>query len=187
MRENRKFLLLWLALVAVFVLPHFRFYFLEAGYEFGDFAINALEIRKAKFFCALYGNPSRWGFRHPGPAFFYAYAAGEYLLQAIPSPYSAHLIIGIIIQTGLVWTLSILRRHVQYPFVVPLALVAGLCIFGVINYHMIGSSFESIWPPYVLLVPFLCFLVASAAIASGSVREMLIRWHEISLYRKALS
>jgi hypothetical protein len=178
MRENRKFLLLWLALVAVFVLSHFRFYFLEAGSEFGDFAINALEIRKAKFFCALYGNPSRWGFRHPGPVFLYIYAAGEFLLHdllhAVRSPYSAHIIAGIITQTGFfVWSLSILRHHVRHSLVIPLVLVAGALHFSAVNYNLPASSFQSVWLPHVLLFPFLCFLVACAAMASGSLTEIL--------------
>jgi hypothetical protein len=178
MSYNKKLLLIWIALVAVFVLAHFRFFFLESFTELGDSAVNALEIRKAKSFAALYGNYSRWRFHHPGPAFFYAYAAGESmlhdLLHLVPSPYSAHMIAGIIMQTGFfIWTLSILRRHVRYPFILPLVLIAGALHFGAVNYHMIGSSFESIWPPYVLLFPFLCFLVACAAIASGSAIEIL--------------
>ena len=178
MKENKKFILLWLALFAVFVLPHFRFFFLQSCSELGDFAVNALEITKAKSFTALYGNYSRWGFHHPGPAFFYVYAAGEYLLHdllhAVRSPYCAHVIAGIIIQTGFfVWTLVILRRHVPHPLIVPLVLVAGALHFGLVNYQIISSSFKSIWPPFVLLFPFLCFLVACAAIAAGSTTEIL--------------
>jgi hypothetical protein len=178
MNVNRQLLLLWLALVAVFVLPHFRFFFLQSFTELGDFAINALEITQAKSLAALYGNYSRWGFHHPGPAFLYVYAAGEYLLHdllhAVRSPYSAHVIAGIIIQTGFfVWSLSILRRYIRHSLVIPLVLIAGALHFGAVNYHMFASSFESIWPPYVLLFPFLCFLVACAAIAAGSATEIL--------------
>ena len=176
--ENRKFILIWFALVAVFVLPHFRFLFLESFTELGDSAVNALEITKAKSFSGLYGNYSRWGFHHPGPAFFYGYAAGEFLLRdvlhAVRSPNSAHIIAGIFIQSGFfVWSLAIIRRHVRHPLIVPVILLAGALHFGAVNYHIPASSFESIWPPHVLLFPFLCFVIACAAIGSGSLAEIL--------------
>ena len=178
MTDNRKFFLLWITLAVIFVAPHFSFFFFQAHSELGDFAANALEIRKAKLFHELYGNYSRWGFHHPGPIFFYAYAAGEYLLRdllhAVPSPYNAHLITGIIIQTGFfAWTLLILRRRVAHALLIPLILIGGALHFGAVNYHIADSAFESIWPPYVLLFPFVCFLVACASLASGFAEEIL--------------
>jgi hypothetical protein len=183
MSMNRKaashtFLLIWFGLAAIFIGSHWSFYFLQEHFEVGDFAANALQIRNAKSFHELYGNYSRWGFHHPGPAFFYLYAAGEFLLRdvlrAVPSPFSAHLLVGVLIQTGFfAWTLSILHRRVRHPLLVPLLLVFAALHFGTVNYNIRDSAFESIWPPHVLLFPFLCFLVACASMASGSAEDIL--------------
>src|SRR5208337_1374894 len=48
-------------------------------YEWADFAANSIQIQNAKHFRELLGNYSRWGFHHPGPVFFYVFAAGELL------------------------------------------------------------------------------------------------------------
>lgn len=45
--------------------------------------------------------------------------------------------------------------------------------FGAANYNIPHSLYESIWPPHVLLFPFLCFVVACASIESGSVHDVL--------------
>src|SRR6266487_3878520 len=116
--SGHTFVLVWLGLAAIFIGSHWSFYFLQEHSELGDFAANALQIRNAKSFQELYGNYSRWGFHHPGPAFFYLYAAGEFLLRdvlrAVPSPFNAHLLVGVLIQTGFfAWTLSILHRRVR--------------------------------------------------------------------------
>lgn len=172
------FLLIWLGIAAVFIAPHFSFYFLEPHYEGGDFAANALQIRQAKVFQELYGNYSRFGFHHPGPAFFYLYAWGEILLfdlfKLVPAPHNAHAIIGVLIQAFFFsWALSIITRRVQRPLLPPLLLVFAAVHFGIVNFNIPGSAFESIWPPYVLLCPFLCFVVACASLASGAIKDLL--------------
>lgn len=50
-------------------------------WEYTDFAANALQVERAKHFRELLGNYSRWGFHHPGPAFFYIFAFGERVLH----------------------------------------------------------------------------------------------------------
>src|SRR5215475_7943793 len=85
----------------IYVVPRASFFFHGNQIEFADFANNALQITNAKHFAEIYGNHSRWGFHHPGPAFWYLYAAGEYLFHdwlGISSPHAAHLLIGIIFQ-----------------------------------------------------------------------------------------
>src|SRR6266404_6233843 len=68
----------------IFYVPH---------YEMGDLAANSLQIIRAKHFEAVLGNYSRFGFYHPGPAFFYVYAASEALfhdaLHVVPTPLNA--------------------------------------------------------------------------------------------------
>ena len=169
---------LWLVLVVIFILCHIKFLFLEGHAEPGDFAANALQIRNAKYFHELYGNYSRWGFHHPGPAFFYAYAAGEWLfydlLRLVPSPFNAHILAGTIVQCGFFsWALCIVRRRVSHPLLIPLLLVFGGLHFATVNSVIPDSVFTSIWAPHVLLFPFLCFLIASASLASGDAKALV--------------
>jgi hypothetical protein len=177
-RDARWFILLWLGLAGIFIGSHFNFYFLGSYTELGDWAANALQIQDARYFRELYGNYSRWGFHHPGPAFFYVYAMGEWifrdLLHAVPAPYSAHAITGILLQTGFfVWTLFILDRAIGHRLLIPVVLLFASLHFGAVNYNLRDSAFESIWPPHVLLTPFLCFLVSCAAMSAGSSKAIL--------------
>ncbi len=179
-RRDSKYLvvLIWALICTIFIASHFGFYFREAHSELGDFAANALQIRNAKSFTELYGNYSRWGFHHPGPAFFYLYALGEWLLhdltRIVPSPYNAHAVIGVLIQSCFfVWSLAILRRHIRRPLIGPLLLFLAGAHFAAVNYNVPDSAFDSIWPPHVLLFPFLCLLIASASVAAGSFDDLI--------------
>lgn len=171
-------MVLWLLISVLFICSHFSFHFLRPHYEGGDFAANALQIRQAKVFRELYGNYSRFGFHHPGPAFFYAYALGEVVLfdtlKVVPAPYNAHAITGIFVQAlFFTWALIIVARRVRRNLLIPLMLLFAGAHFGILNYNIPDSAFESIWPPYVLLFPFLCFIVACASLASGEVKDLL--------------
>src|ERR1700753_3629488 len=65
-------------------------------FEYTDFAANAIQVERAKHFRELLGNYSRWGFHHPGPAFFYIFALGERVLHdwlhLVPSEMNAHIL-----------------------------------------------------------------------------------------------
>src|SRR5690242_4267503 len=78
------------------------FYFGSSVLEVGDGASNALQIDNAKGGTEIYGNYSRFGFNHPGPAFWYVYAAGEYLLHdltgVVPTPHNAHSLASLALQ-----------------------------------------------------------------------------------------
>lgn len=173
------FLLIWLVVSGLFIGAHYEFLFLQPHTEIGDFAANALQIRSAKFFQEIYGNYSRWGFHHPGPGFFYFYAAGEWifhdLLKAVPSQFNAHMIAGILLQTGLlVWGLAILHHHVRRVVIVPVFLVLAAVHFGIVNHTpFYDSAFFSIWPPHVQLFPFVCFVIACASVAAGTLKDLL--------------
>ena len=177
--RSRTFVLLWLGLAILLIGVHFDFFFLQPHIELGDFGANALQIRKAKFFQELYGNYSRFGFHHPGPAFFYCYAAGEWifcdLLRAVPSPFNAHTMTGVLLQTGLfVWSIAILYRHTRHRLLVPLLFFLAAIHFGLVNHIPIqDSAFFCIWPPHVLLFPFVCFVMACASLASGELKDLL--------------
>ena len=165
---GRIFAFLFFALAALTTFNSREVFFRTACYEEGDDAANGLQIARAKNFQELHGNYSRWGFHHPGPAFFYAYAAGEWLLHDVthlaPAPRNAHVYTGTLLQLAFyAGALTLLARHSRQPrLAAALALAAGALHFAQIERdHLIYS----VWPPDVLIMPFLCFLVAAAAVA----------------------
>jgi hypothetical protein len=147
-------------------------YFGTSVLEVGDSAVNALQIDNAKRGAEIYGNYSRWEFNHPGPAFFYVYAAGEYLfhdwLGLVPTPHNAHLLASLAVQvTCFALALALVELWVGSGAFLALALLGGLWHFGLAR-----GSLNSIWPPYVLLMPFLCFLAAACSVAAGRLRDL---------------
>ncbi len=154
-------------LTLIFAFAGWESYFVTPRLEVGDLAVNALQIDRAKHFGELYGNYSRFEFNHPGPAFFYVYALGERVLRdglgVVPSPENAHLLAGMALQCFFfVAALTTLANLQTTRLFLPLGLLLGAWHFGALS-----ESFVSIWPPNVLLMPFLCLLAAAAAVASG--------------------
>jgi len=176
--DRRTFLGVWLLLFAIFVGSQAGFYFHQPQAELGDLAANALQIRNAKSFAELYGNYSRWSFHHPGPAFFYACAFGEWLLfdltRLVPSPHNAHALVGLLIQTFFfAWALAIVQRWIGHVLLVPLILLLAGLHFTAVNWYLPDSAFRSIWTAHILLFPFLCFLISCASIASGHGKDLI--------------
>ncbi len=135
--------------------------------ERGDAAANSLLVEQAKHFHLLVGNYSRVGFSHPGPAFFYLDAVGEWLgydvLHALPSPYNGQWLAAMVINAALVaavvavmWTWSRSWRAVAW---------CGAAVLVFVGIHT--YVFSSTWMPFVYVAPFLLFLVAAASVAAG--------------------
>ncbi len=178
----------WLTALALFLGLAFALgaagydqYFRTPFLETGDSAVNALQIDNAGHFEELYGNYSRWEFNHPGPAFFYVYAAGEAvchrLLAVCPAPGNAHIFTSMLVQVFFYsLALAVLTAHLPWRAFLPLALLAGAFQFGAISAAIAPSPgpFMSIWPPWVLLMPALCFLAASVSVATGRSSHLVI-------------
>ena len=159
----------------IFYVPH---------YEMGDLASNSLQIFQAKHFHLLLGHYCRFGFYHPGPGFFYVYAASEALfydgLRLVPTPFNAQLIALYALSAFFfAATLGVIGRHLESTarkWFWGLALLVAACHFGAVGkYYEFMSSHEglfSIWPPCVLILPFLCLLVAGASVACGAGRDL---------------
>jgi hypothetical protein len=165
---TRVFLLVFLLLAAVMTVGNRREFFETARYEEGDLAANALQIERAKHLHEIYGNYSRWGFHHPGPAFFYVYAAGELLLHdtlsLTPAPHNAHIYTGLLLQlVFFAAAVALVSRASSQPWLV----AAILVLIAVIHFHFAARAWFSIWPPDVLVMPFLCLIVAAAAVSFG--------------------
>jgi hypothetical protein len=167
----------WLGLLfplVIFISAHRAYYFTAAVEESGDYGANALQIENAKRCSEILGNYSRFHFNHPGPAFFYVYAGAETLLHDwIPvtrSPATAHSLGGLLLQSiFFAAAISIFARFFPRRQTVILAIVA-CCI------HFVGTgmAFAAIWPPYQLVMPYWCFLVAAAAVMAGATNVLPI-------------
>jgi hypothetical protein len=155
-------------ITSIYIVSNRSFFFHGNQIEFADFAENALRITNAKHFAEIYGNDSRWGFNHLGPAFWYLYAAGEYLFHdwlGVSSPHAAHLLIGILFQaTCAMIAIFYLAKRTSLA-AVPVAIVLLFVHWN----SMLGAP-NSIWPPYVLFGPFLLLSAFGAGVASGDVK-----------------
>jgi hypothetical protein len=165
---------IWLALAVILAVAGADLYFKEPLLQRGDAAVNALQIDNARHFTELYGNYSRFQFNHPGPAFFYVYAAGEglffRLLRLVPGPDNAHLLTSMLLQAFFfALALGIIFTHLRWRALPPLTLAAAALYFGALK-----EPFVSIWPPHVLLMPSLCFLAACVSVACGRIRRLPI-------------
>jgi hypothetical protein len=152
--------------------------FTVAWEERGDEALNALDIADAGDFRQLHGNYSRWKFRHPGPVFFYAYALGERVFHRwtglVPAPMNAHLLTGLLVQAAFVSAaLAVAATWARGWLLIPVSLGLLVPLFAAANkFAQSQLALLSIWPPDVLVGPFLCLVVACASVAAGRVRHM---------------
>lgn len=169
---------------AVILLNNAHFVFQAQQYEISDDAANSLQVLQAKQFRELLGQYSRFGFHHPGPAFFYVYALGEALFydatHLVPTPFNAQFIALYALSAFFFGaTLSLIARRVGgagRQWFLGFSLLLAAWHFGAVGkfYEFIPGppGFFSIWPPCVLVLPFLCYVVAAASVASGSGRDL---------------
>lgn len=141
-------------------------------FEYTDFAANAVQIERAKHFRELLGNYSRWGFHHPGPAFFYIFALGEKVLHdwlhLVPAAMNAHIVTMIALNTAFLFgAIGIIAGYCRSRLFPPVALALSLFFIYVVNRTIPGSAVFSIWMPHVLLFCFLFFVTVCASVASG--------------------
>ena len=162
--------------VSLFVLLCARnwFLFTDRLQEQGDSAANSILIALAKHFTLLVGNYSREGFNHPGPAYMYVQAFGEYLfrdwLHVVPTPWNAHVLAVFALNgafaalaVGIVygWTGSL--RGAAAGFAVILA-------FAVAHPPVVNS----VWMPYMYVPTYVVFLVAAGSVAAGRLTDAWI-------------
>jgi hypothetical protein len=139
--------------------------------EYTDYAANSLLVQQAKHFTLLTGHYSRWRFHHPGPAFLYLFALGEFLfhdvLHVVPAPYNGQVLITIIFNGALLAVaLCVFRRHAKLS--VPLALLVVLVVLLSGSPSLLTSN----WMPDVMMFPFLLFTVSAASVLAGETRDL---------------
>lgn len=137
---------------------------------YGDTAADMLLIERARHDWLLTGHYSRFGFHHPGPFFLYARHFAETLLgDAPPSPYGAQLtgVIGVnVFFIGLAATTA---AALVGPFVGPsrkVAAASSTVVVLLIQDNGVGMLAHP-WMPFVLVAPFLAFVLLLAGTARG--------------------
>jgi hypothetical protein len=143
-----------------------------AVYERGDFAANSIITGDAKHFELLVGNYSRLGFSHPGPAFFYVQAFGEWLfhdvLHAVPAPWNGQWLALLALNAALVGlTLAILHSWSRSWTATALAGGAALAFLAAQP-----SILASAWMPHLYVAPFLLLLTAGASVMAGRLPHL---------------
>lgn len=164
--------LIWIALSAGAIASLDMLLFREVVYETQDAAANSLQIRRAKQFQEFEGNYSRWGFHHPGPAFFYLFALGEAVFRdatgITASPHAAHVLTNVLFQCACyAYGIDVVARRSRRRWFLPLALLIWVLHFSTIRFANLGTV-AHVWPPHILGGPLFLFLVSLATFAAGS-------------------
>ena len=151
-----------------------RFLFTARLYEQGDGGANSILIEQAKHFTLLVGNYSRERFNHPGPAYMYVQALGEYLFQdalhLVPTAWNAHMLsvfaldcAFVALAVGVVygWTRSL--RGAAACF----AVFTG---FAIAYPPIVNSD----WMPYMYVLAYMVFILAAGSVAAGRAQDAWI-------------
>jgi hypothetical protein len=151
-----------------------RFLFTTRLYEQGDAGANSILIEQAKHFTLLVGNYSREHFHHPGAAYMYVQAAGEYLFQnalhVVPTAWNAHMLsvfaldcafVAMAVAIAYGWTRSLRGAA---------ACLAVFTVF-VIAYPWILNSD---WMPHMYVLAYMVFIMAAGSVAAGRAQDAWI-------------
>jgi len=151
-----------------------RFLFTTRLHEQGDAGANSILIEQARHFTLLVGNYSREHFNHPGPAYMYVQAAGEYLFQnalhLVPTAWNAHLLSVFALDCAFV----ALATGIAYGWTRSLrGAAACLAVFAgfVIAYPWILNSD---WMPHMYVLAYMVFIMAAGSVAAGRMQDAWI-------------
>ena len=151
-----------------------RLLFTTRLYEQGDAGANSILIEQARHFTLLVGNYSREHFNHPGPAYMYVQAAGEYLFQntlhVVPTAWNAHMLSVFALDCAFV----ALATGIAYGWTRSLrGAAACLAVFTgfVIAYPWILNSD---WMPHMYVLAYMVFIMAAGSVAAGRMQDAWI-------------
>jgi hypothetical protein len=155
------------ALLFALLCARNSFLFTTRLYEQGDAGANSILITQAKHFTLLIGSYSREGFNHPGPAYMYVQALGEYLflnaLHVVPTAWNAHVLSVFVLDSAFFalavrivygWTRSLAGAAATFAVLLGLAVVYP----PVVN---------SDWMPYLYVPTYVVFLLAAGSVTAG--------------------
>jgi hypothetical protein len=168
---------------AVIVLPALSFFVIIAAInwrlftipliEYGDAAVNAIQVQNARHMHELLGNYSRWHFHHPGPFFFYIFAAGESIfygvLHVVPAPLNGEYLAEIAISTAFLFlAIHVFYVNTRESLFPALAMLSSILFLYAVETALPFSAMVSLWPPDMALFCFLLLAVSCASFAAGN-------------------
>jgi hypothetical protein len=169
------------ALLAGLMLIRSSFLFTTRLYETADEADNSILAVQAQHFTLLHGNYSREGFFHPGPAYLYVMAAGQWwfhdVTHVVPTQWNGQLIAVILLNSALVasvawivhgWAGSVWAAVTAVALIVGLAASVDVGVPAVINRDILAAN----WMPDLYVPTCLAFLVAAASVAAGRTSHL---------------
>ena len=162
------------AIVLAVLVVRSRFLFTASFYEQGDAGANSILIQQAMHGTLLVGNYSREGFNHPGPAYMYVQAAGQwlflYVLHLVPTAWNAHVLGVFALNSAFVAMIT----GVVYGWTRSLrgAAVCLAVLLGCVSAEPWILSYD--WMPWMYVPAYLTFLVAAASVAAGGSRDLWI-------------
>jgi hypothetical protein len=179
--SGRRVWLAAFAAVAALLLARSPFLFTTRLYETADEAANSILVLQAMHFTLLHGNYSLEGFFHPGPAYLYVMAAGQWLfrdvLHLVPTPWNGQLIAILLLNSAEVatvawivyrWAGSAWAAAVAVALIIGLAAAVDVGVPAVINRDILGAN----WMPDMYVPTFLAFVAAAASVAAGRTSHL---------------
>jgi hypothetical protein len=162
------------AIVLTVLVVRSRFLFTTRFYESADDAANSILIGQAKHFTLLVGDYSKERFNHPGPAYLYVQALGEWLFSdvthLVPAAWNAHVLSVFVLNSFFVtaavavvygWTRSVRG-----------AAACLAVVLGFIATEPLILSFD--WMEWMYVPTYIAFVVAAASVAAGASRDLWI-------------
>ena len=132
---------------------------------YGDRAVTALAVRDVVGGHQLLGAYSRYGWHHPGPAFFLPLAAADLALGGVHWALNAGMLAMAMASVALVVTVVLRAAGSRAAFAT--AGVIGLYV------HAVGpATFRDPWNPWGLLLPLALLTVLGAAASAGSAASL---------------
>jgi hypothetical protein len=149
-----------------------QFLFHARLYEGGDSGADSILIEQARRFTLLVGNYSREHFNHPGPAYMYVQAFGEWLardlLHIVPTAWNGQLLAVFALDSAF----GAIAAGIVYGWTRSLRGAAGCFVtfvcFAAVHPQIINSG----WMPYLYVAPFFVFLLAAASVAAGRADDL---------------
>ena len=151
-----------------------RFLFSTRLYEQGDGGANSILIGQARHFTLLVGNYSRERFNHPGPAYMYVQALGEYLfkdaLHVVPTAWNAHMLSVFALNSAFVAMAALVAYGWTRSLAGAAACFAVFAGFAVAYPQIVNSD----WMPYMYVVPYMVLVLAAGSVAAGRAADAWI-------------
>ena len=162
------------ALVLIVLVVRSRFLFTDRFYEDVDAGANSILIQQAMHFTLLIGNYSREGFSHPGPAYMYVQAAGQWLFQyalhIVPTAWNAHVLAVFALNSA--WVSMIIGVVYGWTRSLRGAAACLAVVLGLVATEPWILSYD--WMPWMYVPGYIAFLVAAASVAVGASRDLWI-------------